>query len=81
MSVLDLPADGFNRRRPRFRLFEMEAGDLAWFLVSPELNAPIRALTPDEARAVWTLVAFAPWREGFWIAFATHRKATVYEDA
>lgn len=80
-SVLDLPAEGFDRRKPLFRLFEMENGTLVWFEVFQENNAPGRPLSPQCEAGLWRLVAKATWRQGFWEAFAQHRKATVYEDS
>lgn len=79
MSVFDLPADGFDRRRPQYRLFDMEDGTRQWWTVLPELNAPGQRIPPDSEGILYTLVALAPWGDKFWEAFAAHGKATIYE--
>lgn len=79
MSVLDLPADGFDRRKPRFRLFDMEDGTRQWWEVIPQLNAPGKRCTPAQEAAIYEALSRAPWVDLFWAAFEKNRKATIYE--
>lgn len=78
-SVLDLPADGFDRRKPVYRLFDMEDGTRQWWTVIQELNAPGTRAMPSEESWCYAYVAQQPWADLFWAAFEKNGKATIYE--
>lgn len=69
----------FDRRRPLYRCFDMEDGTTSWWTVVAD-NTPGRALTPEEVEGVEAALYLAPWRDGFFDAFAKHRKATIYSN-
>jgi hypothetical protein len=71
-------SDEFDRKRPLYRLFEVPDGSREWWTVEIT-NMPGRRLTADESALIQSVVDEAPWRDGFYTAFETHRKATFYD--
>lgn len=73
-------AETFDRLQRRYRLFDLEdGGAYVWFTVDAS-NMPADRLTPEDALALEAWLEVQPWREDFWRAFNTHKKATIYGD-
>uniref|UniRef100_A0AB74UN55 Uncharacterized protein n=1 Tax=Caulobacter phage BL57 TaxID=3348355 RepID=A0AB74UN55_9VIRU len=77
MSVFDLPADGFDRRKPLYRAFDLD-GETQWWTVIQALNAPGRRCTPDEERVIYAYLDRQPWAGKFWACYRATGKATIY---
>jgi hypothetical protein len=78
VSVFDLPADGFDRRKPRYRVFNID-GEKQWWTVIAALNAPGRRCSKQEAQDCEAFVAAHAWANHFWNCYAASGKATIYE--
>ncbi|AXQ68253.1 hypothetical protein HOT99_gp049 [Caulobacter phage CcrBL10] len=78
MSVFDLPADGFDRRKPLFRVFNID-GETQWWTVIAALNAPGRRCTPEEEARIVERLQAQPWADKFWTCYHLSGKATIYE--
>lgn len=69
----------FDRTRRLYRLFEMDDGSREWWTVAVD-NTPGDRLNDQMVAALEAWLDQQPWRDAFYAAFETHRKATIYED-
>ena len=69
----------FDRTRRLYRLFEMDDGSREWWTVAVD-NTPGDRLSDRMVAHLEAWLDQQPWRDAFYAAFETHRKATIYED-